>query len=1085
MGGVADFVEDTVGGAFDLVGDTVDFVGDALEDTWEVVADAADWVVDTAGSVVQGALDDPIKTIAQVAAVASGNAYLLPYISAADTAMAGGDIKDIAKSAAVSYAAGQIAQGVAGDVGITVDDAGIPLLPSDVAAMSSGAAGAAGSQLAGNVAGGAAGNAFASAVMGGDLDQILNASIVGGLGAGTNTALKELGVPKDLVPVAGGAVAGGAGALLNGGDVYQSVLRGAAIGGVNSALNVTGRELQTLYKQNKESLAEYLKNTEEYKPAAKEANDFLESTYKPVAEQTQAKYNDLISLNDQFDGERSAYDNLMSQFEENKQLYNETKDPKYAEAANALVDEIEAAAEKANATYAQYEKLLPEYQKIKTQAETLAAQYTTKYEKAIELDTAAKQALESYETTYGEYVGKAVDFNKEFTNFTGELTKSFVQNTGEVPTVDALNKYITSGKDINEIVGEIQQSDLGVQWSDIKGQEQELRSLFENDLVQRVSKGYGMPYVTEGDEGTPAQLQRWGQYEQKLNEALQNNDKDAAVQATFNYYKDLAENGNPLFRINEDGSVDSLVEGVRMYAEPIGIDENDFPIYYEKRDDIQPELASDNALRNLFNFANNEDVYSDSWLSSWLGQGGVGDMGSATPMGIVSGPGGLFQTPNGEAFSLIEVGGKKYMQDPDNPLSVYEVTPEIQTAIDTAEYIKTNDVNKDGQVNLTDAIQQNNQTGTIVQEAISGLGSTLTSQNEALNEAIKTGDAALIKAVEGGNQDVIEALNSGNTSLATSIAAGAESTTGAISELGTTLTGQNTALNEAIKTGNESVVTAVNNGNQGVIDALNSGNTSLATSIANSANQTSGALGELGSTLTNQNTALNEAIKTGDQSIVDAVKGGNQGVIDALGSGNTTLAAAIAAGTLATTTGLSTLGNAFGGLRSTLTANNAVAAGAPKDLGAGVVTGQQAELGNLNTFQNIQAPQQTAAQQKPDDIYFDESDIQRAAEGGQIEHSPQFFSEGGLGTLDNRYVKGDGDGTSDSVPAMLASGEFVIPADVVSGLGNGDNDAGASVLDEFMKAIRMHKRAADPSELPEDSKGPLAYLQEAMTKVRK
>jgi hypothetical protein len=105
------------------------------------------------------------------------------------------------------------------------------------------------------------------------------------------------------------------------------------------------------------------------------------------------------------------------------------------------------------------------------------------------------------------------------------------------------------------------------------------------------------------------------------------------------------------------------------------------------------------------------------------------------------------------------------------------------------------------------------------------------------------------------------------------------------------------------------------------------------------------------------------------------------------------------------------------------------------------------------------------------------------ADGGSIPgHNPEFFSEGGMG---NRYVKGNGDGTSDSVAAMLASGEFVIPADVVSGLGNGDNDAGAHVLDEFMKAIRAHKRAADPSELPEDSKGPLGYLQEALTKVRK
>jgi hypothetical protein len=87
--------------------------------------------------------------------------------------------------------------------------------------------------------------------------------------------------------------------------------------------------------------------------------------------------------------------------------------------------------------------------------------------------------------------------------------------------------------------------------------------------------------------------------------------------------------------------------------------------------------------------------------------------------------------------------------------------------------------------------------------------------------------------------------------------------------------------------------------------------------------------------------------------------------------------------------------------------------------------------------------------------------------------------------MGNRYVRGEGDGTSDSVPAMLASGEFVIPADVVSGLGNGDNDAGAHVLDQFMQAIRKHKRAADPSELPEDSKGPLSYLEEAMKKARK
>ena len=105
------------------------------------------------------------------------------------------------------------------------------------------------------------------------------------------------------------------------------------------------------------------------------------------------------------------------------------------------------------------------------------------------------------------------------------------------------------------------------------------------------------------------------------------------------------------------------------------------------------------------------------------------------------------------------------------------------------------------------------------------------------------------------------------------------------------------------------------------------------------------------------------------------------------------------------------------------------------------------------------------------------------ADGGEIEqedHNATFFSPGGLA---NTYVQGDGDGTSDSVKAMLANGEFVIPADVVSDLGNGSNEAGASVLDQFLKSIREHKQS-NGVELPPDSKGPLAYLTDAARKVK-
>jgi hypothetical protein len=66
------------------------------------------------------------------------------------------------------------------------------------------------------------------------------------------------------------------------------------------------------------------------------------------------------------------------------------------------------------------------------------------------------------------------------------------------------------------------------------------------------------------------------------------------------------------------------------------------------------------------------------------------------------------------------------------------------------------------------------------------------------------------------------------------------------------------------------------------------------------------------------------------------------------------------------------------------------------------------------------------------------------------------YSDGG------RMLKGPGDGMSDSIPAQigrkqparLADGEFVVPADVVSHLGNGSTDAGAKKLYSMMDKIR-------------------------------
>ena len=92
-------------------------------------------------------------------------------------------------------------------------------------------------------------------------------------------------------------------------------------------------------------------------------------------------------------------------------------------------------------------------------------------------------------------------------------------------------------------------------------------------------------------------------------------------------------------------------------------------------------------------------------------------------------------------------------------------------------------------------------------------------------------------------------------------------------------------------------------------------------------------------------------------------------------------------------------------------------------------------------------------------------DTVEAAHGG-------IMSLGGYAAGGNpRLLKGPGDGMSDNIPATiankqparLADGEFVIPADVVSHLGNGSTDAGAKRLHEMMTKVRK-ERTGNPKQ---------------------
>lgn len=103
---------------------------------------------------------------------------------------------------------------------------------------------------------------------------------------------------------------------------------------------------------------------------------------------------------------------------------------------------------------------------------------------------------------------------------------------------------------------------------------------------------------------------------------------------------------------------------------------------------------------------------------------------------------------------------------------------------------------------------------------------------------------------------------------------------------------------------------------------------------------------------------------------------------------------------------------------------------------------------NLAYSKPAQAPAQPAA--------LPQIPTQLTAQGGIP------MAQGGLADA-GRYLQGKTDGMADEIPssidgeqpAALSHGEFVIPADVVSHLGNGNSDAGAQKLYEMMDRIRM------------------------------
>lgn len=179
-----------VGDVFEAVGDAVSSVGKAVFKLADFVVDKIiDPVMSTVSNVIQAALDNPIKTIAQIAAISTGNAWALPLIEGADVAAKGGDLGDVLEATAKAYVAQEIGSYVGGKASTAV-------------------AKATDSAVAGQIFG--SGAAAASVAVVTNQDPV-KAFITGGVGAATGAVLGKVdemtgGKFKTLPPTAQAAI---------------------------------------------------------------------------------------------------------------------------------------------------------------------------------------------------------------------------------------------------------------------------------------------------------------------------------------------------------------------------------------------------------------------------------------------------------------------------------------------------------------------------------------------------------------------------------------------------------------------------------------------------------------------------------------------------------------------------------------------------------------------------------------------------------------------------------------------------------------------------------------------------------------
>ena len=1092
MGAVASFVGDTLGSVAKTIFEPIEQVGKIAESAVREVGHAVESVGREVGKIGEAAAKDPAGTMLKVAAVASGQWWALPLVSAGLVIANGGDIGQAALAAGISLAAQGVAYGVGEALGsagsgisnmIGEDAASLsaqglsssqiaevlaqsyPEVAADVLSQTADLAnmGFTGAQIASdlgstygsafaaeaitpsmqnalaNITANTAGSGARTALSGGDLGDVLTSMGTAGLGtavgAGTSAGLQETGLTSGISKTLGAATGAAAATAASGKDGTSAFL--------NSLINTTLREAGTQSKSIlKDAWNKVSSSVDEYNAQLAKTNE-TQAAIAPLekeAKDAEAAVNAELA---NYKPIRDKFSDLVKQYDDAKAAGDVTLANSLADQANALVPELNAATEKYNTTYTNYESKLNNYSTALEGYKSEIAktdQAKAGYEKTSEELTAETKKL-------GEAASKVVTMSEPVQNAFAKMYQSGTDVDTALENSNKLNGMTTVAQEaFNRDIATSNNTDTALEFANrVNSLDTKQQTAFQTGITTGLdnAKAFEIAPVISSYNANQQQA-----YAGAVKEGY--GKEGADLISAFASFAPEQTTAAPATTITP-ATRDVASEFVKL--DPLGQS-----VYKELVDTgMKPTEALD-AIKQVTAESGSTDggktititgvgstgsAEGDAKLAEEAAAkitAGVYGGGTADPLSSIKSMFGSGATGNLEMPALFAFGTKdqqdqaiQYLDDViTNPAS----TPEqVEKAKAAAEKVKAAKPTGGGGGGGTPVSAPSTPTTTTPSTSAStpsmGAGET-TPTNTTLPDSNFTGTANTKPGFSNVTSTATGDSTFNNTNLIPGTGTGSGTGTG-------TGTGSGTGSGTGTGTGSGSGSGTGSGIGAGVGLGVGTAGTGYAGWQALQSQDQYGGIKNL-------TPGLTERV---DYTLAGLPTDSNQDTVNPMSDAPR---------------------YATGG---TTSSSNTYDPYSTKDVSGSGISGALTPGLSKAQIQYILSG-----------LPGSNISVQGHAEGGEIEgHNPQFFSEGGLGSIENRYVQGEGDGTSDSVAAMLANGEFVIPADVVSKIGNGSNEAGAGVLDQFLVEIRKHANS-NGVKLPPESKGPLGYLLDAKRKVK-